>query len=190
MNAAFQRYRAACDLIDQVAAAAPDETWDLPSPCTAWNARQLAGHLVDGYRQVHALLSGEAPITPTGDSSALSRLAGRDPADALRAAAGQVLAALPGLEPVAVIATPRGPLPAEQLLGMALIEPVVHGWDLAVATGQPGTLDPELTAALLPAVEQLGGQLADTGMYAHALPVADDATDAQRLLAALGRPQG
>lgn len=178
MNAAFRHYRRACDLIDQVAAAAPDETWDLPSPCTAWNARQVAGHLVDGYRQVHALLSGEAPIMPTGESSALSRLA------------GQVLAALPGLDPDAVVATPRGPLPAEQLMGMALIEPVVHGWDLAVATGQPGTLDPELTAVLLPAVEQLGGQLAATGMYVHALPVADDATDAQRLLAALGRQKG
>lgn len=114
-------------------------------------------------------------------------VAGQDPAAALQAAAAQVRSTLTTLDPLRVVETPRGPLPVEQLLAMALIEPVVHGWDLAVATGQPGTLDLELTVALLPGVQQLGGQLAATGMYAQALPVADGATQAERLLAALGR---
>ncbi len=99
-------------------------------------------------------------------------------------------ATLAGLDPAVMAETPRGPLPVEQLLSMAVVEPFVHGWDLAVATGQHVTLDPELTATLLPGVQQLGGQLAATGMYAPARYVPDDAPDAQRLLAALGRPVG
>lgn len=126
-------------------------------------------------------------MTPTVDPVALSQLAGQDPAGAVREVAAQVRSALTGLDPLRVVESGRGPLPVEQLLAMALIEPAVHGWDLAVATGQPATLDPDLTEALLPGVLQLGGQLAATGMYAHALPVVDGASDGERLLAALDR---
>lgn len=173
--------------MEQTAAAPQSQTWGRRSPCPAWTARQLAGHLVDGHRQVQALLDGQETVTPTTDPSRLSRLAGQDPARALQAAAAHVRSTLTGLDPLRVVETPRGPLPVEQLLAMALIEPVVHGWDLAVATGQPGTLDSELTAALLPGVQQLGGELAASGMYSQALPVADGATQAEQLLAALGR---
>lgn len=190
MNAALHRYQRAWDLLERTATAAPAQSWDRRSPCTAWNARQLAGHLLDGHRQVYALLIGEAFITPTGDPAGLSQLAGQDPAAALGAAAAQMRAALTGLDPAVVVATPHGPLSVEQLLVMALIEPVVHGWDLAVATGQPSILDPELITALLPGVQQLGEQLAATGMYAGALAVPVNATDGQRLLAALGRQGG
>lgn len=187
MNVVLQRYRRAWELLEQVAVAAAAETWDHRSPCPAWTARQLAGHLIDGQRQIQALLDGQGPVTPTVDPAALSQLAGQDPATAVCQAAVQVRSVLTGLDPVRVVQSGHGLLPVEQLLAMALIEPAVHGWDLAVATEQPATLDPDLTAALLPGVQQLGGQLAATGMYAHALSVADGASDTERLLAALGR---
>lgn len=187
MNQAIEQYQRAWTLLERTAGAASPAWWDRPSPCGSWTARQLAGHLVDGHHQVQALLAGTGPLFPTTDPVALAALAGENPATALQGAAGQVGELLAGLDPGAVVATPRGPLAVEQLLGMAVIEPFIHGWDVAVATGQPGALDADLTGALLPGVLQLGGQLAATGMYGPALPVPDDAPADRRLLAALGR---
>ena len=86
-----------------------------------------------------------------------------------------------------MVDTPRGAFPVERVLAMALVEPVIHGWDLAVATGHPWHLDDDSVRILLTGVEQMGGRLAATGMYAPALPVPATADPAQRLLAALGR---
>ena len=77
--------------------------------------------------------------------------------------------------------------PSSSSSAIALVEPVVHTWDLATATGRPVDLDPDPVRALLHGVLALGGQLQATGMYAPAVPVADDAPAKDRLLAALGR---
>jgi uncharacterized protein (TIGR03086 family) len=94
---------------------------------------------------------------------------------------------LDGAAPGAAVATPLGPRTVEQLLGIALVEPVVHTWDLATATGGPADLDPDAVRALLPGVLALGGQLQATGTYGPPVPVPDDAPAQDRLLAALGR---
>ena len=190
MNQAIEHYQHAWTLLEETAQAVPSRSWDDPSPCEDWTARQLAGHLVDAHRQVQAMLTGTKPLAPTSEPAALTELAGEDPAATLHDAAAQVREVLAGLNPTARVRTPRGPLVVEQLLGMAVIEPFIHGWDLAVATGQPGVLDPELAGTLLPAVLQLGGQLAATGMYAPVLPLPDSAPTDTRLLAALGRRTG
>lgn len=70
---------------------------------------------------------------------------------------------------------------------MVVIEPLVHAWDLAIATGQTVWLDSEAVAVTLPAVERLGDQLAATGMYAAGRPLPPMASMQDRLLAALGR---
>lgn len=190
MNQAIEHYQRAWTLLGRTAQAVPSRSWDDPSPCGDWTARQLAGHLVDGHRQVQAMLAGTGSLAPTSEPAALADLAGEDPAAALQDAAAQVREVLAGLDPAVEVGTPRGPLVVEQLLGMAVIEPFIHGWDLAVATGQPGVLDQELAGTLLPAVLQLDGQLAATGMYAPALPLPEGAPAEARLLAALGRRTG
>jgi hypothetical protein len=58
------------------------------------------------------------------------------------------------------------------------------------ATGRRVVLDERTVEALLVGVEQLGGQLAATGMYSAAVPVPADASPLRRLLAALGRRAG
>ena len=190
MSQSVERYQLAWTLLEQTASAAPAASWDDPSPCVDWTARQLVGHLIDGHRQVQAMLAGTGPLAPMSKPAALADLAGEDPAAALQDAAAHVREVLAGLDPAATVVTPRGPLTVEQLLSMVVIEPFVHGWDLAVATGQPGVLDAELARALLPGVLQLGDQLVAAGMYASALPLPDDAPAEARLLAALGRRAG
>lgn len=64
-----------------------------------------------------------------------------------------------------MVTAPFGTLPGAAALGAYLSEHVAHGWDLAVATGQPSEGDPDLAeialqamTAALPA-EQRGGQI-------------------------------
>ena len=184
---AVARYLRALDRLGAVVDAVPAERWDAPTPCSGWSARQLLGHLVDGQGQVLAMLAGEGPRAPVPEPEALGLLAGPDPAGSWCRAHQAAVAALRGAAPDAGVTTPLGPRTVEQLLGIALVEPVVHTWDLATATGRPADLDPDAVRALLPGVLALGGQRAATGMYAAPVPVPDDAPAQDRLLAALGR---
>ncbi|MGY1762642.1 maleylpyruvate isomerase N-terminal domain-containing protein [Geodermatophilus sp. SYSU D00779] len=83
--------------------------WDAPTPCSGRSARQLLGHLVDGQRQVLAMLAGEGPRAPVADPGALGLLAGPDPAGSWRRAHQSAVAALSGAAPGAGVATPLGP---------------------------------------------------------------------------------
>ena len=184
---AVARYLRALERVGDVVDSVPAERWDVPTPCSGWSARQLVGHLVDGHGQVLAMLVGEGPRVPVTDAEALGLLAGPDPAGSWRRAHQAAVAALRGAAPGAGVATPLGPRTVEQLLGIVLVEPVVHTWDLTTATGRPADLDPDAARALLPGVLALGGQLQATGTYAPPVPVPADAPAQDRLLAALGR---
>lgn len=183
-------YLRALDRLGAVVDAVPPDRWDHPTPCPAWSARQLLGHLVDGQRQVLAMAGGDGPRPPVTGPGELGALAGPDPAGAWRRAHQETATTLVGVSPAASVATPLGSQTVEQLLGVALVEPVVHCWDLATATGQPADLDPEAVQALLPGVLALGDRLQGSGMYGPAVPVPDDAPAQDRLLAALGRGPG
>lgn len=187
MPTPIERYLGALDRLGAVVDAVPPDRWDDPTPCPDWSVRQLLGHLVDGQVQVLAMVGDDGPRRPVTDPGELGALAGPDPAASWRRAHEEAAATLAGVAPTAVVTTPLGPRTVEQLLGLALVEPVVHSWDLATATGQPADLDPEAVAALLPGVLALGGELQGTGVYGAAVPVADDAPAQDRLLAALGR---
>ncbi len=187
MSAVREQYLRAGQHVLATAAAVDGSRWSAPSPCAGWTAGHVAGHLVDAAGQTAALLLGAPAVTPTGDPVALRGLAGEDPAARLREAVDPLVAQVRALDVRASVPTPHGDLPAERFLAMALVEPVVHGWDLAVATGSPVRLDDDAVASLLAAAEAMGGQLAATGMYAPALPVPGAASPQERLLALLGR---
>jgi uncharacterized protein (TIGR03086 family) len=177
---AWERVLAVADGVDQAA-------WGASSPCAGWTAGHLAGHLVDAARQTFALLAGAPPVLPASEPTKLRSLAADDPAGLLREAAGPLIARVRDLDSGAVVVTPHGELPAEQFLTMALVEPVVHGWDLAVAVGVPAGLDDDAVGSLLVMAQAMGGQLAASGMYAAALPHSSAAEPQEQLLALLGR---
>ena len=72
-------------------------------------------------------------------------------------------------------------------LGIAFSDQLLHGWDLATATAQDATMPEGLPDA---AYEMIHGRFTDEqrkGLFAPEVPVADDATPQQRLLAYTGR---
>ena len=64
---------------------------------------------------------------------------------------------------------------------------VVHGWDVARATGQEWSISDEEARALGSDADGWGDALYSEGICAAPVPVADDASVQDRLLGRLGR---
>ncbi len=79
-------------------------------------------------------------------------------------------------------------MPASAMGVVALNEVLVHGWDLAVATGQPYRADPASTEACLELARQFAAmpEMRDQ-IYGPVVPVPDDAPAMDRLLGLTGR---
>jgi uncharacterized protein (TIGR03086 family) len=116
-----------------------EEQWADPTPCPDWSVRDLVGHIISGNRMFAGILRGDLPGPPAGSAAA----AGSSPPvaslpDAYREAADEVLTAFrrPGVME-ATFAVPFGTVPGGVALHLRITELLVHGWDLARATGQP-----------------------------------------------------
>ena len=84
--------------------------------------------------------------------------------------------------------TPLGEMPGPGLAGFTTLDILVHGWDLAKATGQPADLDGRLAAHVLGfAAQALATPESRAGRIGPAVPVAADAPVTSRLVAFLGR---
>ena len=187
MSSPRELYLRVLDGVTAVVECSDDRSWDIPSPCTGWSTQQLLGHLIDGQHQLNAMLTGQGPRPPITDPQALTHLTGDTPAMSWRRAHQATVAVLTHLDPTRIVETPLGKRAVPDVLSVAVIEPLIHAWDLAVATGQSVVLDPEAVAVTLAGVQVLGDQLQATGMYHPARVMAPDASAQDRLLAALGR---
>jgi uncharacterized protein (TIGR03086 family) len=72
----------------------------------------------------------------------------------------------------------------DQFLGFDL---VVHGWDLARATGQDETIDPVEVDGIMAFAEPMGDTMGENGVTGPAVSVPDDAPKQDRMLGLLGR---
>ena len=73
---------------------------------------------------------------------------------------------------------------------MALIEVVLHGWDLARATGQHHEPDPADVATILGFLEVSASAEGTPGLFGPVVPVPDDAPAFDRALGLSGRDPG
>ncbi|MFG1865698.1 DinB family protein [Microbispora bryophytorum] len=82
---------------------------------------------------------------------------------------------------------PQGPMPASLAAGACALDAAVHAWDIAVATGQPSPLTPQMALPLMEVATQIVEPLRAYGAYAPALETGDDADEVTVLPAYLGR---
>ncbi len=78
-------------------------------------------------------------------------------------------------------------LPGEVAGSVALTEVVIHGWDVARATGQPFECDSGTTQALLAHLSQVAAEGPVEGLFGPAVEVGDDAPALDRAIALSGR---
>jgi uncharacterized protein (TIGR03086 family) len=168
-----------------VAGVGPDQ-WTADTPCAEWDVRTLVNHVVTGNEWA-AELSGGKTISEVGDRLDGDVL-GDDPVAAYDASAERAAAAFrrPGAL-AAPCAVSYGPVPGEVYAGHRLIDTLVHGWDIAKATGQPTDLDPQLVAAGLDVLLPQADLLAGSGMFGSPTDLGEDADPQTRLLGLLGR---
>ncbi len=157
------------------------------TPCEQWTVAQVLQHAAGDQLAYAAAITGHGG--PTEDPFAPSGTLAGGPAELVEPALAASAAALATIDPAGVAPTPlpQGALPAATAVGAAALDAAVHAWDVAVATGQPGGLDDDLAAGLLPVARAIVEPLRQYGAYAPALePGADDRAAAQ-LLRYLGR---
>ena len=166
-----------------IAGIAPTQ-WSAPTPCPDWDVRALTNHLVGGLRIFTAQLTG----TDAGGEHEDDWL-GDSPAAAYTAAATAVLAAwrTPGAM-TRTLSISLGEVPAAQGAVIELTEVVVHGLDVAVATGQEDRVDAGLVTSLHELMLDMGmDSFRVPGVFGPAVPVPTGAPAHRRLLAFLGR---
>jgi uncharacterized protein (TIGR03086 family) len=140
-------YRAAVTWVSGLAAAVRPDQLAGPTPCDEFDVRTLLGHLVTTVRKVRLTAEGgDAQATPHvitefGDDEVAAAYAAE--ADAACAAwSDDALLDAP-------VPVPWGEVPGREALSGYLNETLVHGWDLAVATGQDAEADPDVVAVAM-----------------------------------------
>jgi uncharacterized protein (TIGR03086 family) len=152
----------------------------LPTPCKEWDVGALEGHLVGWLRYFAAKANREQPDPDPGATRA-----GADPAAEFHAAAEHLLQGLREQESGAV-ALAEGEMPPAMLRVLLTGEYVVHGWDLATATGQPVPFTDVEAEAALAMRSTLTPENRGT-MFGPEVPVSPDAPALTRLIAFSGR---
>ena len=173
----------ALDAAGELVAGITPEQWSGPTPCTDWDVRALVTHLSDG-NHLFATALGDGASAPAADRGSNDDLvaAYRDSAEAVVAAFRR-----PGaLE--RTVEVPFGTVPGAVALHLRLTEVLVHGWDLAQATGQVGAFDEDLAEQELAFTrEALGALPPGRSPFAPPTPAPDTAPALDRLAACLGR---
>jgi uncharacterized protein (TIGR03086 family) len=181
MDEISTRYRRlAADFTRRVDAVREDQ-WANQTPCSEWSVRDLVAHVVTTERDVPTW-AGLEPLP-------LSASPEDEPAAAWAQVREQVQALLDdparaGVEYEGAFGPTTIGQSIDAFLGFDLL---VHGWDIARATGQDEALPADEVRRVLAMAEGLGDNLRRGGVCGPAVPVPADASEQDRLLGLLGR---
>ena len=167
--------------------AVPDDALGRPTPCEHYRVGDLLEH-IGGAALAFRAAAAKSPLEggPSGDAANLpSDWRTRIPAALLDLAeAWRDPEAWTGMTAAGGV-----DLPAEVAGTVALDELLIHGWDLAKATGQPPEYDGPGLEAVYAMVQEFGaGEI--EGLFGPPVPVPEDAPLLDRILGAAGRDPG
>ena len=149
---------------------------DARTPCDEWDVRQLMNHMLDTQHYFAGAAQGRDVSPPSPNPP---ELLGDDPAADFERARSETISAFAD----DAVVEKTGPA-----LGIAFSDTLLHGWDLARATGQDATMPAGLPEA---AYEMIHGRFTDEqrrGVFKPEIEVGADASAQDRLLAYTGRP--
>lgn len=182
----------ALDQTGAIIAVIRDDQEHLPTPCRSWDVTELVAHLVHDLEKFTERANGgtpdwSAPMSPVeGDYTGAFRAGATGLVQAWRAGGD-----LGGTAPIPGMGEVAKRFPVDQQIA----EFAVHGWDLAVATGQSTHLDPEvgdvaLTWARIALQPQFRGGEDDHKSFGPEVDLPQDAPLYDRLAGFFGHRSG
>jgi uncharacterized protein (TIGR03086 family) len=160
--------------------AVPTDRWSSPSPCDGWTAHDIVQHVVDTQREIVTKVGLELPSEPSPEADPVGAwFATRDAMQEILDDPDRANLEYDGYFGRTSLAATVDAFYAFDL--------VVHGWDLARATG----LDETIADADLDFVESVAAGMGESirmdGVCGPALEVPESADRTTRVLAFLGR---
>lgn len=147
---------------------------DKPTPCDDFTCHELVEHLATSLIQVGSM-AGAAVVDPADLS----------PDDRISQVAADVIDAWRRVDLDGTVPTPNGDMPASSIGGIVSLELLLHGWDLAQATGQTQ----QVSDQLVDYVRDISEDIVDTGRgssFQSKFTESDDATTLDRFAAFAG----
>jgi uncharacterized protein (TIGR03086 family) len=155
----------------------PDQL-DRPTPCSEYTVKGVLEHMIGGATAFAAAYRGETPAEP--DVSDVLGNFGPVLADL-----GAAVSAPGALDKT--VAAPFGDVPGETFARFIILDGLVHGWDMATATGQPYDPPAELVAVVENFARQALDPLRDGQTFGDAVEPAAGASPIECLAAYTGR---
>lgn len=131
---------------EQVAAVEAGD-WDRPTPCSEWTVHELVNHVAGEDLWTVPLVNGST-IEEVGNRFDGDLLGDAPTNTALEAAAAAVSAVEERIPEGGTVHLSYGEERLEEYLMQLSADHLVHGWDLAVATGRRLEPDPDLVTAV------------------------------------------
>ncbi len=163
----------------------PDDVMGAPTPCPDWDVRALANHMLGTVEAMRRVGAGESldeddPWGTAGDHMSegwrddlAERLDGfADAWDSPEAYEGEAMG---------------GKVPKQMIGLMAFAEVLLHGWDLARASGQEVSYDDGVLAAAEAAMGQIGEMGRQQGAFGALVDLPGEPTPLDQVLAQAGR---
>ncbi|SDR73475.1 TIGR03086 family metal-binding protein [Actinopolymorpha singaporensis] len=163
-----------------------------PTPCTEYDVRALLNHLILWTGHVSELSARKRTVADLPDPAIMAPdhdfLHG-DWAKAYDAQLDRAVAAWgePGAEGGTTRMGGDTELPADFVAQMLFGELVLHGWDLARATGQRLDCPDDVARAAYDATARSADQAREMGLFGAAVEVPDTASELDKVLALSGR---
>jgi uncharacterized protein (TIGR03086 family) len=180
MTEVADRYRTLAEGFTARVDAVPEDRWGDQAPCEGWTARDVVRHVVETQGMFLGFVGRKVEGGPSFDE---------DPAGAWATARDAVQAALDDPEVAeAGFEGHFGPTTlATSVDRFACPDLLLHGWDLARATGGDEQLDPDECGRVHAIYQGLGDSVRSNGVFGPELPAPPDADPQTRLLAFTGR---
>lgn len=175
---AADRYRRLSAAFDNTVSAVQD--WERPSPCDGWSAGGVLAHVLDSEADIATRVG--LTVGRSVDSSV-------DPIDAWHEVREGIQAMLddPARASLTYESLGAQTTLADSVDKFLCFDLIVHRWDIAQATGQNIEIDPADIADANAFLDTMGQMFYDYGASKPAVPVADDASEQDRLLGRAGR---
>ncbi|MET8994440.1 TIGR03086 family metal-binding protein [Amycolatopsis sp. NPDC004169] len=158
-----------------------------PTPCAGYDVRGLLNHLLYWGPWLIAAGRREDPPTPAGGEAEAALVAADWLADLEKQT--ETMVEVFGTPAAWTGTTSLGSasMPSAVVGAMVLGEFVLHGWDLARASGQPCAYAPEAATAVYESAVAMGAQARSMGVYGPEVAVGAGASPLERALGAAGR---